>query len=156
MAQWRAVEAVANIVLSVALVQSVGLIGVALGTMCPHILIAAGVLPTKWLCDEFPLTQLLHLHLCRPFLASLPFAGACFVIDTVASPESLVTFFASVAMALTVYVTPCWFLALSAVERRAILARVRIPFLLQRSEESAGSPRLYDNTTFVLEPTLEE
>ena len=141
MAQWRAVEAVMNIVLSVTLVQSLGLIGVALGTLCPHVLIAAGVLPYKMAgVMNFRLRNYYVSIYGRPFLASLPFAGACYVIDTMVSPGSLVTFFPSVAMALAVYVTPCWFLALSAVERRAILARVKIPFRWRWSQESAGSP----------------
>jgi O-antigen/teichoic acid export membrane protein len=121
----RICEAVANIVLSVILVRKFGLIGSALGTMIPNIIITAIVLPTAVpklmpvaLKDYYVSTYL------RPLLASIPFWVVCYAIDRVVAPTTLVTFLGSVGAGLIAYLVPCWFGALSGDERQMIASRV--------------------------------
>src|SRR4029453_10075928 len=121
----RICEAVANIVLSVILVRKFGLIGSALGTMIPNIIITAIVLPAAVptlmpvaLKDYYVSTYL------RPLLASLPFWLAFSAIDRVVAPTTLVTFLGKVGAGLIAYLVPCWFGALSDDERQMIASRV--------------------------------
>ncbi len=120
----RFFEAVANVSLSVILVQWYGLIGVAIGTLIPQVIIAAGILPAA-------LPKLLPISLreyyvstyVRPFLSSVPFWFACVAVDRLV-PTNLLTFFAYGAVALPAYVVPCWFVALSPDDRQMITKRL--------------------------------
>ena len=120
----RICEAVANVVLSVILVRKFGLIGSALGTMIPNIIITAIVLPAAVpklmpvdLKDYYLSTYL------RPLLASIPFWVVCYAIDKVVAPTTLVMFLGTVGAGLIAYVVPCWFAALSEHERQMIGSR---------------------------------
>jgi O-antigen/teichoic acid export membrane protein len=127
MARWRAVEAAANILISLALVKPLALVGVALGTTIAHVAMTAIALP-------FAISRVLNIPLReyyvstygRPFLAAVPYALACYYINTFVQPASLLSFFALVAGALVIYVVPCWFVALSAADRRFALARASV------------------------------
>jgi O-antigen/teichoic acid export membrane protein len=141
MAKWRAVEAVANLGISIVLVQRYGLIGVALGTLISHVVIACVILPHA-------MTRLLDLRLrdyyvstyVRPFIAGLPFAAACYFIAVMVAPASLAMFFVSVAAALPIYAAGCWLVALSSLEREIMLehmARV-LPFMRRFKAEKAA------------------
>ena len=128
----RGVEGVANLVLSVLLVQPLGVIGVALGTVIPHLVVALVVLPLAIRrvlgigLREYYLSTFL-----RPYLAAVPFTAACLVVDRVVAPASLKSFIALAALALLTYAVPCWFVALTARERE--MAAARLSALLGRS-----------------------
>ncbi len=105
------------------------MIGVALGTLIPHVVVAVGVLPIAMrrvlgigLRDYYVSTYL------RPFLATVPFAASCYVVDRFVSPSSLRSFVAVTTLALVAYVVPCWYVALTATERRAVAARISAMF----------------------------
>ena len=78
----RVVEGAANLILSVVLVRKIGLVGVALGTAIPHMIIVGWVLPRK-------LPKILPLNLRtyyaevygRTLLASVPFVVACWLVQ---------------------------------------------------------------------------
>ena len=122
----RFAEAIANLTLSIVLVRMWGLIGVAVGTMIPHVVIAAIVLPAAVpkllpvkLRDYYSSTYV------KPLLASTPYWLVCLAIERYLAPSSLVTFIAAGVASLPFYLVPCWFLALSAAERQAVLGRIR-------------------------------
>jgi O-antigen/teichoic acid export membrane protein len=131
MARWRGVEAAINIVLSVILVNYIGLIGVAIGTLVSHVFVTALVLPLK-------ITRVLGLGLwayyeavyVRPLLSAVPFAVVCYLIEVYLRPGSLVTFFVYVGLGLAFYVVPAWFIALGPQDRG--LVRSRLGSLLPR------------------------
>lgn len=116
-------EGAANLLLSVILVRQVGLVGVALGTAIPHVLMVVVVLPAL-LPRYMPLVlrEYYEWTYLRPLLAGVPFAGACWLIAHHVKPTNLATFMGSVAAGLVTYVVPCWWLALRAEERRHVSA----------------------------------
>jgi O-antigen/teichoic acid export membrane protein len=122
----RVFEAAANITLSVILVKRYGLIGVAIGTLIPHAIVALFILPpTVRRLLSIPMKDYYVSTYGRPLIASLPFWGACVFIEHVLMPVRLLTFGGAVMAGLTVYAIPSWFLALSADERSWALQQAR-------------------------------
>lgn len=122
----RIVEGAANLTLSVILIRTYGLAGVAIGTSIPHMLVVGGLLPLA-LPRFFPI-KLGHYYrtiYLRPLLASLPFVGACWLVVHGLDPRNLVTFFAGGLLSLVAYVVPCWAVALSPSERTRIQSAVQ-------------------------------
>ena len=122
----RVFEGIVNLSLSVVLVQRYGLPGVALGTVIPHIVVVAGILPpllTRWV--PINLREYYVAAYLRPFAASLPFVAVCLFIAREIRPGDFFTFFASISIGLVAYVLPCWFIVLSATERAMLTAAVR-------------------------------
>ena len=121
----RLAEAVVNVALSVVLVQYYGLVGVAVGTLIPHVLIATVVLPVF-------LPRLLSVNVWEyfqstyfwPLVAGIPFALVCLAIERTLAPQTFVTFLASVAAGLPIYAAACWYLAFSAQERSTVAAEL--------------------------------
>ena len=74
-------------------------------------------------------------HVCRPFIAALPFTAACWLIADEIRPVTFLVFFASVAAALPIYVVPCWFIVLSRAERDTLTVRLRQRVLGTRAVE---------------------
>jgi O-antigen/teichoic acid export membrane protein len=123
-ARARVVEGVANLALSIILVQYLGVIGVAIGTLVPHVAIAAFFLPS--LMPRLMSVGLWEYYVStygRPLVASVPFWAVCVAIERYVQPASLVTFLATVSAGLVTYALPCWFIALDADERLAIRKR---------------------------------
>jgi len=139
----RIVEGAVNLALSMTLNQTLGLVGVALGTAIPHVIIVGVVLPRM-------LPQLFAVRLrdyyaavyLKPFAASVPFALTCWMIAQAIVPASLVSFFAWGLVSLATYAIPCWLIALSASERAHILEALarRLPRLLPAAA-AGGVPR---------------
>lgn len=125
-AQCRIFEGVVNLVLSVLLIHRWGILGVAFGTVIPHVIVVVGVLPrvlARWvpisLRDYYASTYL------WPFVASVPFIGACWFVNRVVAPHDFLTFFLAVGASLLVYVVPIWFVALTGSERERLTSGVR-------------------------------
>jgi O-antigen/teichoic acid export membrane protein len=118
LAMSRVFEGIANLLLSLFLVRKYGLIGVALGTVIPHVIVVCVILPIF-------LPRVVSINLrdyyasayARTFAASVPFWFACWFISTVVQPQNLVTFGAAVSVAMPAYLIPCWFIALTRSER---------------------------------------
>jgi O-antigen/teichoic acid export membrane protein len=116
----RVLEGVANLVLSVILVQHYGVVGVAIGTTVPHMIVVGALLPRvlpRWVrmnVGEYYLSTYV-----RPLLAATPFALTCLYIANVIVPASFISFFGFIAAALPLYLVPTWFVALTSDERAA-------------------------------------
>jgi peptidoglycan biosynthesis protein MviN/MurJ (putative lipid II flippase) len=119
----RVVEGAINLTLSVVLVNAVGLVGVAIGTAVPHVLMVGWVLP-RALPRIFPLSlRAYYFHVYgRTLLAALPFAATTWAIRTMVQPATLTAFFAWGGLSLVAYLVPLWLIVLSSGER-AHLAR---------------------------------
>ena len=129
-------EGAANLTMSIVLVQKLGLIGVAIGTVIPHIVVVAAIMPviiSKWV--RIDLREYYTSTYLRPFIAALPFTAACWLIADEIRPVTFLVFFASVAAALPIYVVPCWFIVLSREERDTLTVLLRQRVLGSRPVE---------------------
>jgi O-antigen/teichoic acid export membrane protein len=125
-------EAVANLVLSIVLVQTLGLVGVALGTAIPSAIMVVIVLPMiagKVVGATLP--RFYSQAYIRPLLAIAPFVAAAYWVEIAHPAQGLIGFFLRILGLLALYV-PCAFaIVLDAKERRLIWNRI-----VQRSVRS--------------------
>lgn len=123
------VEAVANIGLSIALIDEYGIWGVAVGTLVPRLVVTLVLGP--WYVRRAVGTPLLEFWgstLVRPSLAMIPFAlGSVWVERSFVAPN-LIVYFAQVGATCALAALGAWFVGLTAAERAeyggAILARL--------------------------------
>lgn len=114
----RVFEGIVNLALSVMLVRRYGVVGVAIGTVVPHVLVVGALLPAmlpRWIALD--LRAYYVSTYVRPVLAGIPFLLACLVINREIVPGTFVSFFGFMAAALPVYLVPTWFVALTPAER---------------------------------------
>lgn len=134
-AMWRFCEGLGNLLLSVVLIQFWGVIGVAVGTLIPQVLIVAGAL-TISTCRilNIPVLDYYLSVYARPLVASIPFWGACWYINTVLAPASLPAFIGEIVLTLPVYGIPVYFVAFSRGERKIILDRLITTFYKKEAQ----------------------
>jgi len=128
----RIFEATANLVLSVILVQSLGIVGVALGTAVTHVIAVVLILPTiACRIVGLPVLRFYYHAYLRTSLAGLPFAVLCWLADRRFPATGLASFFAQVTVMMPVFLLPVWFLVVDAEERKHFLAYAGrlLPFL---------------------------
>jgi O-antigen/teichoic acid export membrane protein len=123
----RIVEGAMNLVLSIVLVNTIGLVGVAIGTAIPHIIVVGWVLP-RALPRVFPvdLREYYRVVYARTLLAAIPFALACWFLRTVVQPHTLPSFFVWGLASLPFYVVPVWLITLNGDERLHLLRVTRV------------------------------
>jgi O-antigen/teichoic acid export membrane protein len=100
-AVWTAMEAVANLSLSIFLVRRIGSIGVAWGTVIPSLIINALLWPRY-------ITKIVGMSLrtyvgqawLKPAVAVLPFAAACYLSDRFWPAKHLIVFFLQIGASL--------------------------------------------------------
>jgi O-antigen/teichoic acid export membrane protein len=127
-ARMRIFEAVVNLGLSVLLVQRYGVLGVAIGTLVPHVIVAVVFLPG--LMPKLLPVGLREYYVSTyvwPLMASLPFWITCLLIDRMIQPSTLVSFITIGTLSLVVYLVPTWFLALDPAERALVRGRFARP-----------------------------
>lgn len=132
-AQTRVADGVVNLTLSMLLVRSLGINGVAIGTIIPHTIVVVGVLPmvlARWV--PINLREYYTMTYVRPILASLPFGLVCWLIARVIAPDGYLVFFASVGIGLLAYIVPAWFVALTPPERERLGQALRDRLLPKR------------------------
>jgi O-antigen/teichoic acid export membrane protein len=114
----RIVEGAINLLCSIVLINLVGLVGVAIGTAIPHVVIVGWALP-RALPKLFPM-NLRDYYLAvygRTLLAAVPFAVATWLIATVVRPATLASFLAWGVASLAAYAAPVWFISMTDDER---------------------------------------
>lgn len=118
----RVVEGAINLALSVVLVNVQGLVGVAVGTAIPHIIVVGWVLP-RALPRMFPVSLRAYYFEVygRSLFAAVPFFIATWAIRTVIQPTTLTSFFGWGSLSLVAYLVPLWLIALSQGERTHLL-----------------------------------
>ena len=119
-------EAGLNIALSVVLVRSMGVVGAAIGTLIPRLIMSVVVGP--WFVRRelgLPLRTFWVVAFLRPTVAILPFAAATWAVERYWPAAHLATYFAQVALALPVAAVGFWFLCLDAAERASLGERMQ-------------------------------
>jgi O-antigen/teichoic acid export membrane protein len=126
LAQWRVVEAVTNISLSIALIPYFGILGVAIGTAVPHVLLVTVILPVYGCRQvELPIGQYFLQGYLKPALASIPFALGCVIADRIFPLDSFVSFFAVIGVLCVIYLLISYFVVLTTNERNYVQQRLR-------------------------------
>ena len=123
------VEAAWNLAMSLALVSSMGIVGVAWGTAVPSLTI--NLLFWPWWLRRLlgiPIRSYVVSIWVRPALAMVPFALCTYAIEKFWPVENLGVFFVQVGMALPLAVLGAWFVCLTRWERQTYAQRLVIPF----------------------------
>lgn len=104
-ALWSAVEAAANLCLSLLLVRRIGIEGVAWGTTIPALLIHVLFWP-RYICRTLamPLREYTWQSWIRPAMAAIPFGAACYLADHLWPAKGLLNFFMQTGLLLPVFV----------------------------------------------------
>jgi len=118
-------DAASNVVLSIILVPRLGIVGSALGTLIPQLVVTLLVGP--WYARRqlaIPMRAFwLHVHI-RPALAIVPFALASMLIERYWPVTNLLVYFGQVVVALPFAALGAWLVALGAEERRIVWSAV--------------------------------
>jgi len=115
-------EAVTNIALSIVLIQNIGVLGSAWGSLIPRLL-AALVMAVAYA------KRVLHISireyyvdsLARPIVAILPFAAVSYGVEATWPAGNLAVFFLQVALVFPVAMLGCWIFGLKPGERTRCL-----------------------------------
>jgi len=116
-----AAEAIANVALSIALIRPLGILGVAVGTMVPNVVVSLGYLP-RCLAKTAGLSQW-HLYreaLLLPTVSCVPFALGTAVLERFVPATNLVVFFLQVMVVLPLVPVVAWFTCLSPTQRERL------------------------------------
>lgn len=118
-------EAIANLVLSIVLVQTIGLVGVAVGTVVPNAVIGLIFLPVivRRLVGVSIWDYFTHAYI-RPVLAVTPMAAGAYMVRLTAPPRSLLSFLLCVAALLLLYLPCAYAVCLERKERELIMQRL--------------------------------
>lgn len=122
----RLAEGIINLVLSIVLVKSMGLAGVALGTTIPHTLIFGIFLP-MYACRllGIPWWHYVRQSLMGPLLNLIPFATAAWLVHRYLVPSNLFAFLVMVALLCVLYMITGYRLCLHDEDREQVGRVVR-------------------------------
>jgi O-antigen/teichoic acid export membrane protein len=124
------IEAIANLAISVALVRTLGITGVAWGTAAPSLASSVLFWPAyiSW-ATGLSVRRFLTVAWLRPALAVAPFTVATYVVEHAWPAQSLTVFLLQVALCTTLAVAGGWWLCLTSELRAAATAGVRRGFV---------------------------
>jgi O-antigen/teichoic acid export membrane protein len=114
-------EAIAKLVLSIALIGRYGIIGVALGTAIPEIIVYLFVIP--WYITravEFSMVAYLREAFYPPFLNIISFVGLLYIFKVYFQPASWAVFMLEIFIAGIVYTITSLFVCFNNQQRAAI------------------------------------
>lgn len=123
----RIAEATLNLGLSIVLVKTIGLIGVAIGAAIPSVLVAAIVMPLI-ACRIIGIGLIefyAHTYL-RPMVAIAPYAAAAWWVGGNLPAGNLAVFFLHMIALTAIYVPCAFFIVLNAAERGYVLDRMGV------------------------------
>jgi O-antigen/teichoic acid export membrane protein len=121
-------EGILNLVLSIGLVQVMGILGVACGTALPNLATSLVFWPLYMRrAFEIPFSKYVLTTWVRPAVAAVPFALISLIIERMWYAPTLWLYFFQVALSLPVAALPFWFVCLSQTERRFYLGRIFSP-----------------------------
>jgi O-antigen/teichoic acid export membrane protein len=119
-------EALANLGLSIFLVQRIGLPGVAWGTTLPNLIMSLVILP--WYGHRrmgIPLGAYFLQSWLRPSAAMVPFALGTALVARYWPGSNLVSYFSGVTAVLPLALAGAWFIALDRDERATLVGTLR-------------------------------
>lgn len=118
-------EAAVNVTLSIILVQTHGVVGVAWGTTIPFLITTTAVYPLLFSRSlGVPMFAIWRELWLLPSISIAPFLIVTYVVDRFYAPESLLLFFGQVAAVLVFAIAGAWWLALNGRERLALSERL--------------------------------
>jgi O-antigen/teichoic acid export membrane protein len=120
------VESLANLGLSIALVRSMGIVGVAWGTTIPELVFSAVFWP--WFMSKLlgiPVVRFLRSAWLRPFVALLPYALFTYFLERNWAARNVAGFFLQVGVSLVAALPGVWYLCISASDRRTFTTAIR-------------------------------
>jgi O-antigen/teichoic acid export membrane protein len=120
------VEGIANVGLSILLIQKMGLIGVAWGTVITHLITTAFIIPVYTLrtLGMSPREYLTESYL-RPVLCALPVGIVCYVCSTVVTAPTWSIFAMEVAAICGLHCILAFLLCLEPQQRDSVRGRIR-------------------------------
>jgi O-antigen/teichoic acid export membrane protein len=135
-----AAEGIVNLVMSIFLVRSYGLIGVAVGTLVPAV-IFQGVLQPYFVCRSLGITLNTYCRevLLRPTLVLLPVLSVLFAFLSLQSPHDWMTLVLLSSITFAVVILFVLFIGLKKSERAALIVRPTVEAL--RYLEAMGLTR---------------
>lgn len=117
---WSIAEGIANIVLSVFWGRSHGLLGVAMGTIVPMLIVKIIIQPFYALrAVEMGALEYIQRGLGRPSLVALLFVGIASRLS-VSTEATAPVFIAALAMQVMVFLVSAWFFGITAKERHSL------------------------------------
>lgn len=119
-------EGLINLGLSIVLVKSMGLMGVALGTAIPHTVIFGVILP-MYACRLLGVSWWKYItnSLLGPLLNAVPFMLAAWFVHESVVPTSLLSFFMIVAVLCLFYMITGYGLCINSEERAMVRGRLQ-------------------------------
>ena len=121
-----AIEAVANIGLSIALVRPLGLVGVALGTVVPSVIVTLGVLPALLRrTTGIAVGKIWRNGWVLPAVACVPFGLGTLLLEQYYPAKSLLVFFGQVAGLLPLVLAALMLVCLNGRERGEMWTGIR-------------------------------
>jgi len=127
------IQGLLNIALSILLVRRLGVIGVALGTMIPMVLLTGVALEVYFrMFLRLPLLAYLRRSCVAPVVIQAPFIVLLLIIRAFWLPVSLAAFFAEIATACLPYLAIATMVCVTRSERRAFMQAIgRFTLLLR-------------------------
>lgn len=120
------IEAVANIFISVVLAQSLGLVGVAIGTLVPGAVVSGVIIP-RYLRQivDIRLRDYYLKTIILPTASAIPFAMASHGMEQATDPSGLAVFFLQILVLLPLIPAFAWLICLDENDRRKLTAGIR-------------------------------
>lgn len=112
-------EALANLVLSIVLVRTMGVLGVAWGSTIPNLIVCFFFWP--WYMRrtlQIPVRQYVTSTWILPLLAMAPFALGAYFFERMLPPPKLLIFFAQIAATLPLALVGFWYVCVPREERQ--------------------------------------
>ncbi|MCH9695860.1 MAG: oligosaccharide flippase family protein [Gammaproteobacteria bacterium] len=121
-----ALEAFSNVALSILLVGSYGVVGVALGTLIPNVFVTLFYFPKK-LFDAVGVrqSQVYLRAIALPSLVALPFAVTMYWVESQVNTNSLWSFFAQLAAMLLLMPLAAWLYGFTRAEKDQLIALLK-------------------------------
>jgi O-antigen/teichoic acid export membrane protein len=119
-------EGVINLALSIILVRKIGIVGVAWGTVVPHLINTGIIIPLYTLRTlKMNLSEYLLKAYLRPVLCSIPVAAACYALSRLVESPSWLMFGAEVLVVCSVFMLLSYGICLTGNQRALLWNNVR-------------------------------
>lgn len=120
-------EGLANLILSVLLVRKIGIIGVAWGTVIPHAISTAVVVPLYTLSIlKMRWSTYLTRAFIRPFICAAPVAGVCYSFSKFIESPSWLLFGGEAFTVCGLFAVLSCFICLTRTQRAILMGKLRV------------------------------
>ena len=119
-------EGIANLILSIILIRKIGVIGVAWGTVIPHFISTALVVPLYTLRTlRMRWTDYVLKAFVRPVCCAIPVAGICYLFSIWIETPSWLEFAAEVVTICAIFLVLSYLVCLTAEQQAALRGTIR-------------------------------